>query len=271
MCFSKPSLLNHATTLGLLATIGFLSPKTEAASIYSQVAQVSGNGFSDFGTAIDDRTRVAMDAFEGDGRVRSGFAIARSSDGFLSGSVEAAITQIEDDAVASGSAGARASASLQISDVIVTKLPGFESLDDQVTLVAQVSFDSESAFGDLSNISGGISGGTGFDPTLLSSENTKMTSTAEVAVDETITLSLGASISVQVQGEFATRKGTFTVSLGGSPVFVVPEGYTANSIDGSVVDNFYVGPVDAVPEPTSLTIAAMLGFMGIARRRTRDR
>ncbi|MEO0587086.1 MAG: hypothetical protein AAF078_05550 [Planctomycetota bacterium] len=244
-----------------------VSPAARATQ-YSQVAQVSGSGFSDFGVGLDGSTRVAMDAFEGNDLTRTGFAIARSSDGFISGQVEAAISSTEDTAVPSGFASARASGFLLLSDVVVTRQPGFESLPNTAQLIAQVSFGDDTAFNDLTGISGGISGGSSFSASALSSENPTMTSTADVLVDQPITLTLAAGISIRVEGEFNSRKANFTVALGGSPVFLLPEGYVANSVDGSVVDNFYVGPINPVPEPGTLAALLPLGLL-VARRRLR--
>ncbi|MEM6332121.1 MAG: hypothetical protein AAF823_02135 [Planctomycetota bacterium] len=248
-----------------VASLIAISPATHATQ-YSQIAQVSGSGFSDFGVGLDGNTRIAMDAFEGSGLTRSGFAIARSSDGFISGQVEAAISATEDTAGPSGFASARASGFLLISDVIVTRQPGFEDAPDIVELIAQVSFGGDTSFTDLSNISGGINGGSSFSAAGLSSENPTMTSTADVLVDQPITLTLAASISVRVEGEFNSRKANFTVALGGSPVFLLPEGYVANSVDGSVVDNFYVGPINPVPEPGTLAAGLSLGLLALRRR-----
>lgn len=254
----KTAVVWRVTRSAVLMGVIFGVSGPAAAAIYSQAAQVSGSGFGDLGADLDDSTRVARDAFEGDRTVRSGFAIARSSDGFLSGLVQASMSPGETNPVASGFASAQASASLTLTDVVVTRLPGFESLPGTVAMTAQVSFDAGTDFADLSNISGGLGGGSAFSPALLSAETPTMTSTAQVLVDQPVSLSLAASISVRVEGGFNTRDGTFTVSLGGSPVFLLPEGYVANSIDGRVVDNFYVGPVNAVPEPGMA--AAWLGL-----------
>ena len=52
--------------------------------------------------------------------------------------------------------------------------------------------------------------------------------------------------------------GGYHILLGGSPVFNLPDGYVANSVDGSIVNNYFVGTdpfrqaPSSVPEPASI-------------------
>ena len=73
--------------------------------------------------------------------------------------------------------------------------------------------------------------------------------------------------------------GSVKVRLGGSPVFVLPTGYTANSVSGSIVNNLYTGfdPFAnnsiSVPEPSSLIlllIAMLLLAYGKYSKRTKN-
>lgn len=59
----------------------------------------------------------------------------------------------------------------------------------------------------------------------------------------------------------------WSVELGGSPAFVLPEGYFASSADGSIVDNYFVSAVP-VPAAAWLFASGLLGLIGIARRKT---
>lgn len=59
------------------------------------------------------------------------------------------------------------------------------------------------------------------------------------------------------------------------PVFVLPAGYTANSVSGNIVDNRWLGPVTAAPEPASLGVwlgllAAASMSAGAIRRQSRS-
>lgn len=55
----------------------------------------------------------------------------------------------------------------------------------------------------------------------------------------------------------------WSVTLGGSPAFILPEGYYANSADGSIVDNYFVDvtaqdPSTEVPEPANFALIAFI-------------
>jgi len=64
-----------------------------------------------------------------------------------------------------------------------------------------------------------------------------------------------------------TTEGYYKSSLGGSPVFILPDGFSANSADGTIVDNYYMGynPLSVnttqVPEPpTSILLLLAAGI-----------
>ncbi len=79
--------------------------------------------------------------------------------------------------------------------------------------------------------------------------------------------SLEIDSRLRVQGG-TQRSGYYKTALGGSPVFILPTGFSANSADGSIVDNYYVGynplaantPSTPVPEPpTSILLLLAAG------------
>ncbi|AYA66525.1 hypothetical protein DS731_08565 [Alteromonas sp. RKMC-009] len=58
--------------------------------------------------------------------------------------------------------------------------------------------------------------------------------------------------------------------LGGSPAFVLPDGFYANSLDGTIVDNYFVGnvaslPATAVPAPATWLLFAITLVVVIVR------
>lgn len=66
------------------------------------------------------------------------------------------------------------------------------------------------------------------------------------AVNTPFTLSIISELRIanrvpEVQSAVASSSGGFTTVLGGSPVFNLPEFYSANSADGSIVNNMYMG------------------------------
>lgn len=76
----------------------------------------------------------------------------------------------------------------------------------------------------------------------------------------------------EVQSVVQSSNGGFATVLGGSPVFNLPEFFSANSVDGTIVNNMYVGynPLKAtsVTEPGALFLlcSAIAGLL-INRRR----
>ena len=72
--------------------------------------------------------------------------------------------------------------------------------------------------------------------------------------------------------DYGSTTGAFALSFptDGSPVFVLPEGYTANSISGNIVDNVWVG-ASAVPIPGALWLmgSGLAGLVGLGSRRYR--
>lgn len=120
----------------------------------------------------------------------------------------------------------------------------------------------------------GIAYQTGiFDPSSAGSATT-----AEFLYQLGSPLSFGLDIRVQSYAGTpnydtggAVAEANFAHTAGfptSGPVANLPEGYTLNSLDGSIVDNHFVG----VPEPSALTLAAIgMGLVACYRRRTARR
>lgn len=153
-----------------------------------------------------------------------------------------------------------------INNVTVTKQPGFENLPDRVDAEYHITFSPDTSTGSISSISGGIGSSTGFLLTDLSPNNLTLSTSKEISVNSGFNLQLAVSMFISLTGSGPDEKiGTFSVSLGGSPVLVLPEGYVANSEDGLIVNSFYTGPV---PEPSSAAMLLSGGlFMQWRRRR----
>lgn len=108
-----------------------------------------------------------------------------------------------------------------------------------------------------------------------------------VEANRNLSLQLGLDVAAVSQIEVAGTSGQFptsvfsqaqsdfshTVSFSTTgPVFNLPDGYTANSASGMIVNNRWVGaPAAAVPEPASMTLLGIgvAGLVGFRVRRTR--
>lgn len=101
------------------------------------------------------------------------------------------------------------------------------------------------------------------------------------AVGTNLTLTIYSELSIanrlpDVQSAVRSSSGGFTTVLGGSPVFNLPEFYSANSADGTIVNNMYVGfnPLAddsvSVPEPGTLLmfVSGLLGMLINLRRKS---
>jgi hypothetical protein len=97
----------------------------------------------------------------------------------------------------------------------------------------------------------------------------------DLPVNQSFSLSWTADMiikNIEILGSGYFGAGGYSFALGGSPVFILPDGYTANSADGAIVDNYYVGfdpfakDTTAVPGPSTL-ILIMSGLVLLASRR----
>lgn len=85
----------------------------------------------------------------------------------------------------------------------------------------------------------------------------------------TVDLNMSSREVVGANVEFESvidAANSLTLALDG-PVFVLPEGFSANSADGVIVDNRFINPV---PEPSSIAVALLaIGASVVNLRRTR--
>ena len=61
-------------------------------------------------------------------------------------------------------------------------------------------------------------------------------------------------------------RSNWSLVLGGSPALVLPEGFYANSADGSIVDNYFVGAPVPVPGAVWLLASGLFGLISVAKR-----
>lgn len=190
-----------------------------------------------------------------------------------------------------GSAGHMVS-SFSIDDIYFTRLAGYANLSSSFSTAAHVTAyaDVYNGSNGNNNFSVGIQSGAGYDgfntaaETLgFGSSQVLETSFFTARIGTAQRLAVTANLDFVVEGTSGREQtiyngnGLFNVRLGGSPVFVLPEGYTANSVSGSIVDNYYVGfdpfapntPPSSVPEASSLYLLAfgLLGLFAGARRK----
>jgi hypothetical protein len=155
---------------------------------------------------------------------------------------------------AGGSSNGSADASVQIN----IQLPG--QSDAGSALVRSTGLDSQSG--------GLLAGQTG--PTIAASLTTG-TATFSTTAPNTIAISLVASgesgFNGGSPGDFSEGQANFYDTLNFStsgPVFNLPDGFTANSLSGQIINNQFVG----LPEPALATLLTPLA-LGITRRRRR--
>lgn len=149
---------------------------------------------------------------------------------------------------------------------MIAKLAGFEALPDVLDATFQATLQYSATGGVLTmSATGGLNDPFGFGGS-IDPGNYGFSDTASVTVGVPFSLYLSANQRTSV-GAPGSATAHYTFYFGGSPVIVVPEGYVANSADGQIVDNLYMGPV---PEPGGLTIA-LLGLLAPCGCRWRRR
>ena len=91
-------------------------------------------------------------------------------------------------------------------------------------------------------------------------------------------------VEFRLTGSFSTQNVFDSITFAGvdsfnslsfstsGPALILPDGFTANSVSGAIVDNQYVGGAGIVPVPGALTLfGSGLAFMGFARWRRKLR
>lgn len=163
--------------------------------------------------------------------------------------------------------GFRMGGQMRIDDITISYrgINAEASITDRVRAAVHVIYDMQSTFG-----SSHFNMQIDFSNTLSERQSKNIVDESETGVWETF---FDLSVNVPfylllsndllvgnrwIEGKFK-GKANFNTLLGGSPVFNLPDGFFANSADGSIVDNYYVGsdpfvtPSDPtlVPEPTT--------------------
>lgn len=205
---------------------------------------------------------------------------AAGSDGFDRFDAVAQVDLTFDDVIITGP-GASVSTSIRLhmdgsvdSSTLLTTSPGSDyasaNLSAQV-VVDDVTRGDGSFFVDSQD---GVphSGGAGWLAS-FDGDDVLTTSafTADTNVPFTVRLSAGlaarAGMDDQKSGQsLATLDFANTFSFAeGEPVFVLPAGYTANSVSAGIVDNVYVG----VAEPTAAAPVGLVALLSLHRRRCR--
>jgi len=146
--------------------------------------------------------------------------------------------------------------------------------------IAGTRFSGTQAFARLSNVDTQSSDGSTFEDGLLTgytgAPTALVTPDVNVPIGSAFVVALTLFTSVDTNSSntiVGSRRqadaasdfdSTFSFALSG-PVFDLPDGYTANSASGLIVDNRWLGIAapTAVPEPSSLllVIAGLLGFI----------
>lgn len=220
--------------------LAFSAVGTAPASSYIGIARVSGPGLGAIGTAEGTSVVFAEDSASTDRIERFAQAVGQASDGFLTGYTR--VRQQSEEVGLGGDLRAEAGGILMLTDLVVTRLPGFEGLPDTVEATAQFAFTPDSHFGLIDNVSGGLNGSQDFSEDGLSSASPILASIATVPVNQPLQLSLSVQITARLEGDLGTVSGGFATRLAGTEAILLPEGYVANSGDGRIVDNVYLRP-----------------------------
>ena len=163
------------------------------------------------------------------------------------------------------------------------------------TVSTQVSADLSGTFASMLNVGGLSAGGlttasvqaVSLSPVTVSGnitssvDTTLTTAVFSAPVNQAFAVRLilsGRAIASAGQGPGGLPPGTASISndfggtlnfAEGTPVFALPAGYTANSLDGEIVDNQFVGnaapPVPALGGPFFAVLVSLLLALGVRR------
>jgi hypothetical protein len=250
---ARTKACNWTLLAGLAAGVllAVLPRVARAAPLYESFAEVSSTGGEDNDSG--GKTSIATFVFQSS--VGSAGALLAPGGMYLYSHNQSPLTR------------GGASGTVTVEDVIFSKLPGYSAKPDTFTGTVRVRQSSSAIYGDLSASASlsaeGLPGGS--DSTFIPGEDLSFP-VSDLFVSEPYTL--------QISGSVRTTTGSpddvfLTLVAGGSPVFDLPEGYTANSVDGMIVDGYYQGDV---PEPGTLMLLAAGGavvFWRFSRGRRR--
>ena len=179
--------------------------------------------------------------------------------------------------------GFRIGGQMRIDDITISYrgIDAVASVADQVKAAVHVIYNVQSTFGStLYNMQ------IDFSNTLSGRQSKNIVDESEKGVWETFfNLSVNVPFSLLLSNDLLVGnrwiedrfrgKANFNNLLGGSPVFNLPDGFFANSADGSIVDNYYVGndpfvnsagPTTVAEPTTALIMGLSLVGLGIRRR-----
>jgi hypothetical protein len=167
----------------------------------------------------------------------------------------------------SSNAGAQtrgsASGEVTFTDLLFEKLPGFEGNPDTFSAALEVSQSTTAPSGDMSanlSVSNADTGTGGGRDSTTTPGQTLIVSLSNLEVGELYTVEFGGSVRTVTGGPDDV---SLTLRLNAASVLDLPEGYTANSTDGMIVDNVYRGQV---PEPSVLALVGLGGLVFLRRR-----
>ncbi len=248
----------------------------QAVPIFRASAEIDGASFCTTGcrdggfAEVPNRAEIARTSFPWS---------ANANVSATASELTAATTATRGDGGFGGYASARAVASLFLDEIVVTRLPGFEDLPEELLLVFDVAVEYVSnrigvaGSNDLS-VLGGINDSASSLGTFDESATTVLRDQRRVAVGNPLFIFVGIEMDSAVNGfqpDFSEAAGRFLLSA--SALFDLPEGYTVNGASGLLRDNVLItagdGPAE-IPEPgTALLFAIGLMPLALLRRRTR--
>lgn len=179
-------------------------------------------------------------------------------------------------------------ASFALDDLYFSRLPSYESLPDNFRVRVHLTYlaDTFDVSDDNANLRLYTNIGSDFDfnntingSLIFGNTSVWETKSFAVSVGNAYGFKINSELTFPVYNDIRGPgqhfgSGSAKVRLGGSPVFVLPEGYTANSVSGNIVNNWYTGfdPFAtnqvSVPEPTTKILLLMaLGFLVLNKRK----
>lgn len=296
------SLGNSLTVFLILSVlVAIFRPTQVAAAVYSvEYSYLQNNAYYDTRTgapyteaeSFTNSTGVAMDYASSASFSRYGADKGSSyvhSEGYSHGSAIGVGGEVSATATTSDKTTAQlnsAAASMVFDDLIITRLddPSATGYVNNVSMTVHVSgtlmnttdyqnysirrhwrgswtINGTAGSGSGSGVFSGIS-----DPYNINGTFDLALGQATLGQATTFGLAQVLAITALARNETVNNSGDFMSTatfVTGSPVFVLPEGYTANSVSAGIVNNVYV----PTPEPASVGLFLLGGLALLPRRR----